>query len=167
MSKELQNLNRKLRYLNDVPTIGLEIIDFICGDFLGSGIHREVYDYNLDPKYVVKIDISEECGDNSIEWRIWNNVMHTTDGTKNWFAPCSWISTNGRIMLQRKTKPLYDKFKNIPEKIPAYFTDIKPDNFGWIGNQIVAHDYAYCLERFGYFALNKKMQPFKKIVSNY
>lgn len=151
----------RAKFITQLPEIGFEMVNFVCGDLIGAGGSREVYEYNLDPKFVVKIDVAEDCGDNIVEWRIWNIVRHTTDGTKDWFAECTWISTNGRIMLQRKTKPLHTKYDKIPDKIPAYFTDIKESNFGWIGDNLVCHDYALSLERFSYFALKNKMQSFK------
>lgn len=150
----------KLSYLED-PILSLEIISSLCGELIGQGCYRDVYEYEIDPRYVIKVENSDGDGSNWVEWRIWHTVKHTTDGTKDWFAPCSWISDNGRLLLQRKTQPLYSREKHIPEKIPAYFTDIKDSNFGWIGKQLVAHDYSLCLERFGYFALKNKMQPFK------
>jgi len=72
-------------------------------------------------------------------------------------------------MQQRKTQPLYSRHeKHIPDKIPAFFTDVKPDNWGWIGNQLVCHDYAHCLEKFTRVGLNNKMQPTKnKLKWNY
>lgn len=155
------DLKIKFDYLHRKPDIGLDIINFVCGDLIGQGCFRDVFEYNLDKNYVVKIAREDDASDNYVEWRIWSNVKYTTDGTKDWFAPCSWISSNGRVMLQRKTQPLKSREKHIPEKIPAYFTDIKEANFGWIGNQLVAHDYSHCLERFSYFALKNKMQPFK------
>lgn len=155
----------KFDYLVNRPEIGMEIINFVCGDLIGQGCYRDVFEYNLDDKFVVKICRENDASDNYVEWRIWNSVKYTTDGTKDWFAPCEWISTNGRVLLQRRTQPLSTKEKLIPEKIPAYFTDVKAANFGWIGNKLVAHDYSHCLEKFGSFATNrKKMQPFKREV---
>jgi len=163
----MKDFKRKVDLIEKNPEIALEAIDLVCDEFIGSGCSRDVYVYGLDPRWVIKIAHSDQEGDNWIEWRIWHNVKHTTDGTKDWFAPCSWISENGRILIQKRTKPLYSREKHIPEKIPAYFTDIKSDNFGWIGRRLVCHDYAHCLERFGYFALKNKMQHFKKILDQH
>lgn len=149
----------KLGFL-DNPVLSLEIIDFICGEHIGSGCYREVFEYTMDKNYVVKVENSYGEGENWSEWRIWS-ALHKTEHAK-WFAPCTWISDNGLVMLQRKTKDLYSKEKFIPDKIPAYFTDIKSDNFGWIGRQLVCHDYSHCLEMFsGNYGLTKKMQKVK------
>lgn len=149
-------------FINDNPEIVHDFIDLFCGDYIGSGTTRSVYVFRYDPEWVIKIENENACGDNWTEWRIWGTVKHTTDGTKEWFAECSWISTNGKVLLQKRTKPLMSKPNKIPDKIPSWFTDLKEDNFGWIGNNLVCHDYSLCVERFGYFALKpNKLQKFK------
>ena len=151
------------KLVQDRPFTNLDFIDLFCGEHLGSGVSRDVYVYQIDPRWVIKIETPDSEGDNWAEWRVWNTVKYTTDGTKDWFAPCDWISRAGRVMLQKRTKPIETKEKKIPEKIPAFFTDVKDSNFGWIGNQLVCHDYSHCIERFGYFALKpNKLQKFTR-----
>lgn len=147
----------KIQYFLTDPKMLLTMLDFFLGDHIGSGCSRDVYEYNLDNKYVVKIENKEARGDNWAEWRIWETVMHTEH--KKWFAECTWISDCGRIMLQRRTTPLSQK--NKPEKVPLYFTDLKMSNFGTIGKQVVCHDYSYCIEMFGTYGMTKRMQKFK------
>lgn len=152
----------KLEILNDLA-LSLEVINFICGDLIGRGCYRNVFEYNLDKKYVIKIENEEGEGDNWAEWRIWN-ALNKTEHAK-WFAPCSWISDNGRIMLQKRTQEYYGDHRKWSgkeqQKIPVYFTDIKASNFGWIGKQLVCHDYSHCLEMFaGGYGLTKKMKKF-------
>lgn len=130
---------RKLAYL-DNPKLSLEIFDSMIGDFINSGCSREVFEYVHDKNYVIKIESESGKGDNFLEWDIWNSVKYTENA--KWFAPCFWISPNGMLLIQRKTKDFYFKSK-APDRIPSFFTDIKPSNFGWIGNQLVAHDYAF------------------------
>lgn len=139
-----EDYKRKLVYLDD-PKISLEIFDCLLGDFIGSGCSREVYEYIPDDSFVVKVEAYGKNGDNQNEYNIWQAVKHTEN--KKWFAPCWWISPGGKILIQKKTKHFYSKpgFK-VPDKIPSFFTDIKSDNFGWIGNQLVAHDYAFTLD---------------------
>ena len=155
--QEINNL------ISDFPETVHDLIDLFCGEYIGSGTTRSVYVFRYDPEWVIKIENDNACGDNWAEWRVWSTVCHTTDGTKDWFAECGWISTGGKVMLQRRTKPLSTREKHIPEKIPAWFTDIKEDNFGWIGKKLVCHDYSLCIERFSYFAL----KPSKLIKFNY
>jgi hypothetical protein len=153
---------QKLSYL-DNPILSLEIIDFLCGDLLGQGCFRDVYEYPLDPNWVIKIEREDGCGENWSEYRIWGAVMETEH--KKWFAECSWISNNGLVMLQKKTEPFYKddkKWKKAPDKIPNYFTDIKADNFGWVGKQLVCHDYSFTLEKLtSSGGLTNRMQKFK------
>ncbi len=149
-------------FINDSPESVHDFIGFFCGDYIGSGTTRSVYNFKYDSNWVIKIENGNAEGDNWAEHRIWESIKYTTDGTKEWFAECGKISTNGKIMLQRKTKPLVSKYSKIPDKIPVWFTDLKLDNFGWIGNQVVCHDYSFSLEIFGAIATrSKKMQKFK------
>lgn len=142
------------KYLKD-KRVTLEFLDFFLGKHLGSGVSRDVYQHNFDPKLVVKVENREALGDNWAELRIWHAIKHTEHA--KWFAPCSYISTNGIILLQTKTEQLDSKPESkIPDLIPAFFTDVKPSNFGWIGNQMVCHDYSHCVEMFSSFGLTKK-----------
>lgn len=115
----------------------IELIDFILGDFLGYGVSRLVFDYNPDPKYVIKIDTSTYNA-NALEFHIWNDVKETKYA--KWFAPIKHMSPCGRILLQRKCK--FDHLENYPTKIPEFMSDIKSDNFGWLNGQFVCVDYA-------------------------
>lgn len=156
------------KYISDLvinrQDVAMDIIELFCGEYLGGGISRDVFVFNFDPKWVVKVENDDADGDNWAEWRVWQSVAFTIDGTKDWFADCGWICSTGRVMLQRRTKPLETKVeKHYPDKIPGWFTDIKEDNFGWIGKQLVCHDYTSCIDRFGYFAMSSlRLQKFLK-----
>lgn len=114
-----------------------DIVSYLCGEEIGKGIHRIVYQHAQFKDKVVKIEYGKEIsGENYEEWRVWNQIYLTQFA--KWFAPCYWISPNGRILIQKKTK-IIQKF---PEKMPFFFTDLKITNFGKIGNQIVCHDYS-------------------------
>lgn len=125
-----------------IPSIGLDLVTSICGDFIGSGATRSVFNYNLDDRFVVKIEpLNSNC--NMVEYLIWEEVkglMGELEWVKNWFAPVQWISPNGRVLVMRKTKP-HDWKKDRPEKVPKFLWDVKPENFGWIGKNYVCHDY--------------------------
>lgn len=58
---------------------------------------------------------------------------------KEWFAPVKWISPNGRVLIMKKTVEKPNKKR--PERVPKFLWDVKWDNFGWIGNKFVCHDY--------------------------
>jgi hypothetical protein len=142
------------------PELNLEMFNFVCGDFIGGGCSREVFQYALDENFVVKIE-QDSRGHNWLEWNLWNMVRWTEH--KKWFAECTWISTGGRILIQRKTSPLNKKpINKVPDDIPKYLTDIKPSNFGWIGNQLTCHDYAFTYDMLASNGgLNKRMQTTK------
>lgn len=63
---------------------------------------------------------------------------------QQWLAPCLIISETGLVLLQRKVK--IGNFENYPDRIPSLFTDKKYSNFGWIGKQFVACDYAFFVQ---------------------
>lgn len=117
--------------------IAADFFRLFCGDQLGEGSARAVYEYKLDHKLVVKIETEAESFQNIMEWETWRSVMMTEHA--KWFAACHYISPCGIVMVQRKTqvKP-HSKY---PDRIPAFFTDIKYNNFGFIGNQLTCHDY--------------------------
>ena len=159
-----EDYRRKLEYLKD-PKISLEIFDCILGEFIGSGCSREVYQHPHRNNCVIKIERGGGSGDNFSEYNIWQSVKYTENA--KWFAPCEWISENGMVLVQRKTKLLYSRSSTkIPEKIPTFFTDIHSKNFGWIGNQLVAHDYAFTLgiTVSAAVAAKNKMKPSKGLL---
>lgn len=110
-------------------------------ELLGNGVARHVFPYLLDDRFVIKFE-SEENFQNTYEWQVWNHVK-MTDLAK-WFAPVEHISPCGRILIQRRTKVI-DKDRKLPERIPAFFTDTKVDNWGLLNGKAVCHDYGYHL----------------------
>ncbi len=140
LEDNLDNIGTLHSIVTCTPII-TDIITSLCGHHIGSGSFRDVYNYNLDDKYIVKIE-AENSGCNMVEYMIWDEVrglINNSEWVKKWFAPVKWISPNGRILVMQKTKERPKKEK--PKKIPAFLWDIKEDNFGWIGNNFVCHDY--------------------------
>lgn len=112
------------------------------GRLIGSGISRHVYPYGLDPtRLVIKFE-QEENHQNVTEWQIWNRVEHTD--LAKWFAPVEAISPCGRILIQRRTMPCQTDRK-LPDRVPAFFSDIKIDNWGMLKGKPVCHDYGFHL----------------------
>lgn len=112
--------------------------DLLCGKQIGSGISRNVFECRLDPTLVVKVqrDDTRAPLENMMEFEVWQSVMMTEHA--KWFAPVELLSTTGRILLQKRTMPSRD----LPKKVPAFFTDLKPSNWGILDGQPVCHDYA-------------------------
>lgn len=158
------NSATRLDIANNRPELLIDFLDMFCGKHLGSGGSRDVYEFQYDKSKVIKIErLLENDGiafirhANVLEYAVWSTVCHSTYA--KWFAKCHWISDNGLILIQSRTHEKPKKPR--PEKVPAFFTDLKDDNFGWIGNQFVCHDYPLCLDRFSYFALNDKMRKYE------
>jgi hypothetical protein len=123
------------QYFNNV--VSKDLLGLVCSKKLGSGVSREVYQYALNPDYVIKFETDAGSFQNILEWETWENVRFTKHA--KWFAPCSHISPCGTVLLQYYASPIssYD----LPEKVPAFFTDLKLKNFGRFKDNIVCLDY--------------------------
>ena len=92
------------------------IIDIIRGEKLGSGSSRMVYDFLPDENLVIKLE-SDYSFQNIIEWELWDRIKFTKHS--EWFAPCHYISSNGKVLIQSKTLPV--RLEELPKKIPVFF----------------------------------------------
>lgn len=145
-----------ISHLQDVNT---DLILSLCGNKIGSGQFRYVYEYNLDSNYVIKIE-PNNTESNITEHILWDEIKGLCgdlDWVSKWFAPVLWMSPNGKILVMQKTEEKPDKER--PREIPAFFSDLKRDNFGWIGNRFVCHDYGMI---FKFIKYEKKMQKISK-----
>lgn len=122
-----------------------ELFGAVCGKLLGSGSARQVYEHKFDPTVVIKFELNAGSFQNIIEWETWQRIVKIEELAK-WFAPCVMISPNGAVLVQRRTRPA----SQYPDKVPAFFTDLKLQNFGVIASpeaddntqgQFVCHDY--------------------------
>lgn len=120
------------------------IIKNCCGDKLGSGVYRDVYQLKEYPSLVVKIEREPSSGGEFANIREWNNYhdYSKVDFVIPWLAPVITISETGQTLIQSKANL---KFKNYPTHVPEWFTDVKYDNFGFIGKRFVCIDYPYIL----------------------
>lgn len=118
-------------------TIERDFFHFMCGELLGCGQFRDVYAFAHDPNWVVKIETGAQSFSNVREWDLWHDALHMGKEVTDWLAPCKTISACGCVLMQRRTKPA----KTFPDKLPAWMTDTKKQNFGMIGRRFVAHDY--------------------------
>lgn len=99
------------------------------------GEHREVYECFLNPKWVVKIEYGEASFANAMEWKMWQNFKGTKWG--GWFAPVRHISACGQVLIMDKCEPLEER----PHKVPAFFSDMKRQNWGQLNGKAVCLDY--------------------------
>jgi hypothetical protein len=111
--------------------------DILIGKKIGSGCYRDVYLCRLDTSLVVKIEKENKNFHNIKEWNIWEEIKYSD--YQKWFAPCFDISDDGKILIQRKIE--FGRKGDYPKKVPSFFTDVQPKNFGFIGKQLVCCDY--------------------------
>lgn len=132
--------------------VSRELLEFLCGRRLGFGMSREVFVWRPDPKYVVKIELTQHTFQNVAEVEAWQTVEHTE--FKRWFAPVKAISGCGRFLLMRRAEPI--STMSLPADMPKFLTDFKQENYGVIGKQVVAVDYGRNL--LSTVGLTKRMQ---------
>ena len=123
------------------PSICKEVLDSLCGRLIGSGSYRRVYECAINNRWVVKIEKNfNNSFSNAEEYGVWEGAKEMKDSFyKNWLAPCHFISPNGRVLIQSKTRQALPH--EYPTEIPAWFTDMKLTNYGMIGKKFVCHDY--------------------------
>lgn len=119
-------------------TIADEAFGLLCGDLLGEGCSRKVYACTLLPDCVVKVEETVGSFENAAEWLTWRNVAGAP--AERWFAPCRWISESGSILVMQRTHPA--RLRDLPDRVPPWACiDLKPENWGLIGDRAVCHDY--------------------------
>ena len=152
---------RKLKSLNSIVKLlkgktVAQVKKQLCGELLGSGVYRDVYVFKQSPQHVIKIerDMSTANFTNVTEWRNYIDLREWKSFSK-YLAPCEAISQTGQILVQQRIR--HGQKNEYPKQIPAYFTDIKRSNYGWIGTQFVCCDYPMLL------SVTKSKNPQKKV----
>lgn len=120
-------------------------LTLICGEQLGSGSCRQVYECKFDPKLVVKVERWGARFQNPREFAVWEAVEECKPLAR-WFAPVVHMSDAGIWMTQRRTTPvtLEDLQRELP-RVPAFFSDLKARNWGRMDGRIVCHDFGTAL----------------------
>lgn len=118
------------------PVIRADFISIFLGSLIDTGLSRTVYGCRMDNSLVIKIEQDDYYKQNVAEWLIWDHVAHNEKYSR-WFAPCEWLSPNGRVLLQKRTFPI----ETLPKRLPPYLGDQKPENFGLYKGRVVCHDY--------------------------
>lgn len=118
-----------------------DFFNVMCGEKIGEGCHRSVFECKIRPDLVIKIEEDDyRYFANVLEMKFWNDYGFDKSVSK-WLAPCEYMSPNGRVLLQKKCDPIPSKMK-MPEKLPDFLNDIKRSNFGILNRKIVCVDYA-------------------------
>ena len=137
-------IGEQIRYVDIVghdPATKDSALCVLVGEKLGSSVFRDVYAVNGRPDVVLKVEDrgGEFC--NVMEWKIWTEAQGTP--AEQWLAPCLDLSgLGGRALVMRRTKPITERIWRRLE-VPAFFNDLKPENWGLIDGRPVCHDYAH------------------------
>ena len=140
-----------------------DMITMMCGERLGNGAFRVVHDYNMGPldKYVIKIE-PLNTGHNEREYLLWEQIKWLSGDltwVKPWFAPVKYISPNGRILIQEKTKPIPESIDLEKLKVPEMIHDAGVRNFGYLKGHVCCHDYGSI---YGFLEFPKKFKNLQK-----
>lgn len=130
-------MDEKIQDFAQSSSISKDFFYTFLGKYLGGGSGRNVFELKTDPTLVVKIENTSYSFQNVIENRVWEEVHWTK--YKKYFAPVTYISPCGIILIQKKVEPAYKK--DLPKKIPAFLNDIKAENFGMLDGKFVCFDY--------------------------
>jgi hypothetical protein len=119
--------------------VHLDAFNLLCGRIIGYGMTRQVFECNVDKKYVVKVEVGEPRThfQNIMEWMVWRRVSGTN--MEKWFAPVHEMSPDGRVLLMHRT--MLAGLSDMPKKMPAFFSDFKMANYGMYKGHLVCHDY--------------------------
>lgn len=132
-----------------------DALSLLLLEFIGNGVARQVYTCTLKPdEWVVKVEIADGYFQNVAEYSVWQSVSYNMPELRVWFAPVVAISDNGRFLVQARTHPCDET--NLPARVPSFFTDMQPSNWGWLDGKVVCHDYGVLLTTEQ--GLNKRMK---------
>lgn len=115
-----------------------DAFDILAGEWIGQGIHREVWSCAIDASLVVKFETGRGNFANVYEHEVWEEVKDDKELSK-WFAPVTLISARGLVLLQKRTEVV--RKRELPKMVPAFFCDLKAANWGWYEGRYVCHDY--------------------------
>lgn len=131
------NSYRQIEYFDNI--LGFrELESLLCGNIINTGAARRVYECRLNAEWVIKREISA-TSQNVVEAEIWSYLGDDPKIGK-WLAPVHFISPCGLYLIQSRTHPVREGER--PKRLPAFLDcDLKLDNFGWLGDRLVCHDY--------------------------
>lgn len=117
--------------------VAKDVSSLLLGRSLGYGSSRAIFEHATDPGLIVKIEDGAGSFHNIAEWQVWNSVKHTT--LARWFAPVVHIASAGSVLVMKKCDEL--RTEELPAEVPAFFTDLKPENWGRYEGRAVCLDY--------------------------
>ena len=126
-----------------------DVFRMLCGELIGAGSGRAVYNCAYDETAVVKIEEGAGSFQNVTEWNLWQDAADMPHASA-WLAPCVKISPCGIVLIQKRTKPA----SKYPQTLPVWLSDTKRTNYGMIGRRFVCHDYG--VHRMEHSGLSKR-----------
>lgn len=129
-----------------------DLAGMVLGDLHGFGSTRTIYTHATDPTLMVKVETDAGSYNNIMEWEAWKSVKDTEFA--KWFAPCVEISPAGLVLTMKKCERV--SARGLPRKVPAFFADLKAENWGWYEDRFVCLDYGlHLLHEYG---MTKRMR---------
>lgn len=120
----------------------------MCGQRLGNGSFRVVYEHAFDDTLVIKVANCEmNRFHNWLEWMTWNRAPRHL---RKMLAPIEAISSDGQYLIMRRADvvgcslSLSDSAESASTygRLRALFAEIRPTNVGMLDGCLVAVDYA-------------------------
>lgn len=125
-----------------------------CGRKIGEGSYRQVYEFLIDDRFIVKIQ-RLPAFENNLESFIWDEIC-SSPNIYRYFAEVIWKNNNGTVIVMEKIKVLSNSDRKLPARVPAFFSDLHPGNYGFKGRQIVCCDYGNSAITLGWNKLKTK-----------
>jgi hypothetical protein len=123
-----------------------EVVSIYKDQKIGEGATRIVYTIKgFDWLVMKKERLKSTIIHNVLECAISDSVQHLHGDLKfikDMHAKCYGALIDPQYSLLFQQRVTLDAAGEFPEKLPSMFTDIKKNNFGWIGKQLVCFDYA-------------------------
>lgn len=116
-----------------------DFFTYFADEVLGAGMDRKVFSLYNNEKFVIKYE--EYPDQNVLEQFIWGAVKDTVHA--KWFAPVIGNSPCNHFNIMQRTAPI--RADELPERVPSFFTDLKPSSWGMINGRPVCHDYGKIL----------------------
>lgn len=122
--------------LLDINSLGgKDLLRLLVGREIGVGAFRNVYTLQGRPDVVLKIEMGSYDFCNIREFDLWEAAIDA--GQSHWLAPVLGLSPSGTCLLMARTQPV----NKLPQFIPEWLTDTKPENWGLYEGRVVCHDY--------------------------
>jgi len=118
-------------------TIAKDVAALLLGKFLGYGSSRSIFEHATDDSLIVKVEPEAKSFHNISEWQVWERVKRMK--VSRWFAPVVDISPNGAVLVMKRCEPA--RLGELPARVPAFFTDLKAENWGLFEGRFVCLDY--------------------------